>query len=265
VKHSILELPRLSAKLFDELITQGISEVSQVPDDTLLNSRHKIVWESVKTGEPVVDAATVRKMLGTIQWPAYYLDFESAASVFPLYPNTGPYEQIPTQFSIHTCNHPGNIVKHAEFLADPSRDCRRQLTDELLSALGEAGSIIVYSPFEGRVFKSLAAHIPELRPRLEGLAVRLFDLERVFARAYYHPEFHGRTSIKQTLPAMVDLSYDNLEIADGDSAVAAFVMLARGAVPQDDVQSIREQLLKYCATDTEAMVKLHLALVQAVD
>jgi hypothetical protein len=45
-----------------------------------------------------------------------------------------------------------------------------------------------------------------------------------------HPEFHEKTFIKVTLPALFDLSYDGLALADGDTAVAKYARMARGEI-----------------------------------
>ncbi len=55
---------------------------------------------------------------------------------------------------------------------------------------------------------------------------RLVDLEEVFKKDYCHPDFHGRTSIKQTLPAVVpEMTYDGMEIADGNINVLDLIAL----------------------------------------
>ena len=69
-----------------------------------------------------------------------------------------------------------------------------------------------------------------------------------------------------TLPVLVpkdELSYDGLPIAEGDSAAAAFAMLALGNHPgPEDAATILRQLREYCCLDTLAMVKLHHRLAE---
>jgi hypothetical protein len=95
---------------------------------------------------------------------------------------------------------------------------------------------------------------------------RMVDLEAIIRRNFYHPDFHGSMSIKRTLPALVpDMSYDDLEIREGDSASAAFAYLALGRwKAESDIEAIRDDLLQYCARDTLAMVKLHQKLAEHV-
>ena len=86
----------------------------------------------------------------------------------------------------------------------------------------------MYSGFEATVIKQLARRFPNLSDDLTALVDRIVDLEKIISRSFYHPEFHGRTSIKTTLPVLVkDLSYDDLRIKDGDTAMAIFADMAK--------------------------------------
>ena len=72
-------------------------------------------------------------------------------------------------------------------------------------------------------------------------------------------------SIKVTLPVLVpEMSYDSLEIADGDSAMAAFAYLALGKYEGTEAETMRRHLLDYCKQDTLAMVELHQKLAEYV-
>ena len=93
----------------------------------------------------------------------------------------------------------------------------------------------------------------------------MVDLESTIRKNYYHPEFHGSTSIKKTLPVLVpDMSYDDLEIADGDSAMVSFAYLALGKYKDREAETIKRNLLEYCKRDSFAMVRLHQQLVKYV-
>ena len=92
----------------------------------------------------------------------------------------------------------------------------------------------------------------------------MFDLEAVIRENYYHPAFHGSTSVKATLPALLpDMSYAEFNIKDGDSASATFAYMAMGRYDGQQVENLRKDLLTYCGQDTLAMVKLHQRLYEA--
>jgi len=77
----------------------------------------------------------------------------------------------------------------------------------------------------------------------------------------YDPAFHGSFSIKQVLPAIVPgLSYDDLEIREGELASQAFEEMRRSCTPPARAADLRAGLLAYCGRDTEAMLELVRAL-----
>ncbi len=54
-----------------------------------------------------------------------------------------------------------------------------------------------------------------------------------------------------------ELSYKDLDIGDGDNAMAAFAFMAQNEISNKFFSKFRNDLLKYCKLDTFAMVKLH--------
>ena len=107
---------------------------------------------------------------------------------------------------------------------------------------------------------------PDLKDKLDILIERIVDLEAIIRKNFYHPDFHGRTSLKQTLPILVpELAYDTLEIADGNSASATFAYLALGKYAEgEEAESVKQNLFEYCKQNTIAMVKLHEKLYEFV-
>ena len=256
--HPITEIPRLHKNRLGQLTDQGIVEILSVPDGFPLSETQRITVACVKTGREYV-GPSLSGDLTRVAWPATYLDFETVATAIPLYPWVAPYGQVTTQFSVHICDKPGHVIVHHEFLADPTRDCRRELAENLLQVLGDQGSVIVYhAAFERAQLAGLARLLPDLAPQLEAVIARLYDLEVVIRRGYYHPGFRGSYSIKRVLPVLVpELSYQGLPIGGGDTAVAKFARMALGQYSSTEAAEIRRQLLTYCHLDTLAMVELH--------
>jgi hypothetical protein len=262
LQHPILQIPSLHKNVIAQLVEAGIHEIKSVPGSFPLSTLQSRVVDCVKSGREYV-GPTLQEDLAEIEWPAAYLDFETVATAIPLYPSIAPYEQITTQFSIHVCDEPGNVIAHHENLADSARDCQRELAETLLKALEGTKSVIVYhASFEKGRLTDLAKRCQDLAPQLQGVIRRLVDLESVIRNGYYHPDFRGSYSIKRVLPVLVpDLTYEGLPIADGDAAVAQFARMALGQYDTEEVAVIRKQLLEYCALDTLAMVRLHQRLL----
>ncbi len=257
IDNHIFDIPRLSSKKVEALKDLGVLRIEEIPQAFELTTIQSRIRQAVVTGRPWV-GANLKQSLTAIQWPAHYLDFETMMTALPLYPETAPYTQIPTQYSIHKCTAVGNVHSHMEYLCDPNRDSRRDLAQRLITDLQGEGSIVTYSNFEKTTINGLATLFPDLAGKLSGLTQRIFNLEAVIRDNYYHPAFHGHTSLKATLPALQpDMSYDTLDIKDGDSASAAFAFMALGRYSNEEIESLKEDLLAYCGQDTLALIKLH--------
>ncbi len=262
VENPIFEIPRIRQAKFAGLVEQGIMSIEGIPRTFSLTENQSRVRACVQSKKPFV-APSLAGELGSVHWPAFYLDFETVLTAIPLYPDIAPYAQIPTQYSIHRCPKPGQVDEHFEYLASPQEDCRRELAERLIEHLKGEGSIIVYSNFEKTIIKSLIDVCPDLSQDLSSLIDRMVDLQAIIRRNFYHPDFHGSLSIKRVLPVLVsDLSYEALEIGDGDAAIATFAWLAHGKFDKKEAEAAKRNLLEYCKQDTLAMVKLHQRLIE---
>ena len=261
IENHIFELPRLTQSKFDKLTEQGIVCIENIPDKLLTKNQLR-VKNCVQSKEQFV-GKHLKNELESIMWPAYYLDFESVMTAIPLYPDIPPYTQIPTQYSIHKCSKSGHIVDHFEYLANQNSDCRRELAENLINDLKGDGSIMVYSNFEKIIINGLGREYPEFLGDLNSLTDRMIDLEAIIRKNFYNPDFHGSISLKNTLPVLVpDMSYEGLEITDGDNAMAIFAFLALGKYKNEEIETIKRNLLEYCKQDTMSMVKLHESLIK---
>jgi hypothetical protein len=120
------------------------------------------------------------------------------------------------------------------------------------------GSIITYASFEKIAISKLASMFEDLSEPLLKITERIIDLELLIRKNYYNVNFHGRSSIKKVLPVMIeDMNYDGLEIGEGGDAAAAFAFMAMGLYDEEKIKKTKEDLLKYCAQDTFAMLKIH--------
>jgi len=250
-------LPRIQASAVEELVEMGIESIRDIPDDYPLNERLRRVCTSVQTGLPWYDPE-LGKELESLRYPIFFMDFESVNPAIPRFQGMRPYDQIPFQWSVHVLMEPGAEVEHYEFLATDTNDPRRDFITSLCSVLGKSGSIVVYfQPFEEQRLSDLAAWLPEFAGRIKKIQRRLWDLLPIVREHTYHPAYAGSYSIKSVLPALVpDMSYDGMEVADGQSAGLAWTSLVRGGLDRGEFDKIRKALLVYCGQDTLALVRL---------
>jgi hypothetical protein len=117
---------------------------------------------------------------------------------------------------------------------------------------------VVYNKgFEQKRICELARDFPAYANALLALNDRMHDLMVPFRnQSLYFPEMAGSFSIKSVLPAVIpDLSYRELEIREGGTAGLVYLGLYSERDPEI-IKANRNNLLKYCALDTLAMVRL---------
>lgn len=252
----VTALPRISAQVLDSLLEDGVHAIGDVPLDYAgLTRGQRDVIEVVRRGEPryVGDLA---QSLSALKHPVYFMDFETFSSALPLYPGTRPWQQLPFQWSVHVSRGEGRL-EHFEYLHEGTDDPRPGFTASLLAALGDSGSVVVYSSFENTQLTALAEAFPQHADAIARVQERLFDLMVPVRSHVQHPDALGSSSIKAVLPALVpDLSYAGLGIGDGMTASFRYYQHATNRSSDEERSKIFEDLLAYCELDTLAMVKL---------
>ena len=243
-------------RIVAQLQAEGIGDVRDIPAGRLQRPLHRRVHRATLTGEPFI-GPELAATLQALPYPRCYLDFETIQFAVPRWADTHPYEQLPFQWSCHIESRAGEL-RHAEFLDTSGELPLRACAEALLDALGGAGTIFTYSPFEKTVINRLAARHPDLAPRLRALVERLFDLLPLVKAHYYHPAMKGAYSIKAVLPTIApDLTYAALgEVQDGVAAQLAYEAIIADDTPAERRADLAGQLRKYCRLDTLAMVRL---------
>ncbi len=256
--HGIGELPRLRDSRWAELDEAGISEIKDIPDDFPLSPLQQVVRTVVRQGSIQVHGS-LRKALAAIKPPVRHLDFETFAPAIPRFAGTWPYQAIPFLFSAHT-ERDGESPAHVDYLHEGDHDPRPTFAERLLDAVGEQGTICVYSGYERRMLRELAAAVPRWAKALAAIEARLFDLLPVVRNGCYHPDFRGSFSLKRVLPALAPgLGYEDLAIADGNMAAAQYQRAIANANAAERQQTF-DDLRAYCQRDTLATLELRKAL-----
>ena len=220
-------------------------------------------------GEPYADATALRAFLDEkISWPVYHLDFETFQTAVPRWEGAKPYQQIPSQFSIHVQDEPGGPLRHLEFLAKAGPDPRRAVAEALIEAIPANVCVTAYNmSFEKSRIKELAQACPDISAELMDIHDSIVDLMIPFKNGLlYHPAMGSSCSIKAVLPAFFpddpELDYHALPtVHNGAQASAAFLELAD--LPAAERETARNGLLRYCELDTLAMVKVLDAIIDA--
>jgi predicted RecB family nuclease len=257
-------LPRLGVSAMGKLEEMGVQSIQDIPADFELSEIQRRACTAIQTGQPWF-SPDLKREFEALKYPLYFMDFETVNPAIPRFSGMHPYDQLPFQWSVHVQRQPGE-PEHYEFLATDSDDPRTAFISSLCEALGDSdGSIIVYNEqFESQRLWELASWLPAYTDRIRGLQRRLWDLLPVVRKHVYHPAFGGSFSLKAVLPALVpDMTYEGMEIPDGQAAGMAWEALISGTCSDAERQQKRKALLDYCGQDTLALVRLLESLRQA--
>jgi hypothetical protein len=259
---SVFNINNLSKiKKFD-CYAKGIISFEDLRDHNIsLNESQRIQIEAELENAVTINRKAIASFLDSLSFPLYFLDFETFMPPVPLYDGTRPYQQIPSQYSLHYLEAPGGKLEHREFLALEGIDPRPSLVKSLVDDIPTSVCVLAYNmAFEKSIIKNLADYFPENCEELMSIHNNIKDLMEPFKNKYYYTkEMQGSFSIKYVLPALFPddegLSYKNLDlIHDGSEAMNAYAALTE--LPEAEKLKVRESLLEYCKLDTLAMVKI---------
>jgi predicted RecB family nuclease len=249
-------LPYIHANAVEELEEMGVDSIRDIPDDFELTEIQRRAATCVQTGEPWFDGEGLNQQFEKLEYPIYFLDFETVNWAIPRFAGMRAYDQLPFQWSVHVQRRPGAEPDHHEFLSEDRSDPRLRFISSLSDVLDERGSILVYSSFESQRLADLAAWLPEFREWINAIQDRLFDLLSIVREYTYHPAYAGSYSIKSVLPALVpEMSYVGMEVSNGQDAGLAWETTLRTSDRAERVR-LRKALLDYCGQDTLALVRL---------
>jgi hypothetical protein len=235
-------------------------KLKEVPDSIKLNDKQTIQREVSKSGKRHTNKEQIKSFLDNLQYPIYYLDFETINPAIPKFDGMKSYQRIPFQFSLHIQEEPKGELKHISFLAEGKEDPRKDFIDSLIKNLGDKGDILVYNQsFEKGVLSEcidgLNLNIEWLRDNIFPRVKDLLDIFKEFQ--FYDPRQNGSASIKAVLPVLSDLSYNDLEINKGEFASYEWERITfLEDINEEEKLKVRNSLEKYCELDTLAEVEI---------
>jgi len=261
-EHHVHTLYRIQWKSVEKNLAAGRETIDQMDEGMTTMPPAKRQIRSVRARERIIEDG-LGAALDTLRAPVAWLDFETVGLAVPAWPGCAPFTQVPVQFSVHWTGRSDDRTR--AYLATAGGDPRPALAAELVRACEGAETIVAYyASFERGCIEQLAEAVPEHAAALRRINERLVDLLPIVRDHVYDLAFHGSFSLKKVLPALVpSLSYDDLEVKEGGSAMAllAQLLLDPERIGGDDaVEKLRRDLLAYCERDTLAMVRLAEAL-----
>jgi hypothetical protein len=151
----------------------GVESVHDIPADFELSEIQRRACDTMQTGQPWF-SADLRGEFESLQYPLWFMDFETVNPAIPRFRGMHPYDHLPFQWSVHVQTRPGAAPEHFEFLAMDGGDPRPTFIASLCEALGDHGNIVVYNEqFESQRLWELAGWLPEYTQRIRAIQRRL--------------------------------------------------------------------------------------------
>lgn len=261
--YSIYDIARMQGKKLAELIDNDIFSTVDIPDSFSLTANQAIQVAVDKSGQPLINGDKIREELDQLEYPLYFIDYESVNPAIPMLDNTRPHQQIVFQYSLHILDTPNAEPRHTEFLCpNNSVESLKNLVRQMRQGIAGTGNVIVWNKtFERGRNIELGQLFPEYESFFADINSRIYDLKDVFSKNYYvDPGFRGSNSIKDVLPVLVpDLSYKDLAIGKGDLASVRWYEIVTGE-DSSGAEQVFADLLEYCKLDTQAMVEIYKVL-----
>lgn len=263
-KVSVLDIPRLNSDKLQQLLAANILALQEIPPDFPLTVTQWNFVKRILDDRAEIDQPLIQSLFSELVFPLYFFDVETHSSAIPRFARLHPYERCVFQYSCHRLDGEGDC-QHFEYLHTNASEPRLPLLMALLEHIGDRGSVVVYNlSFEKGVLQQLAAAYPAYAPQINNIIDRLWDLQVIFKKAYFHPGFQGSYSLKKVLPVIVPhLSYDDLAIQSGNDAPLVWEGLLECEDEQQRLAMI-EQLRQYCQLDTWGMVEIYRVLRQTL-
>ncbi len=255
---TIYDLCGLNATKVGDLESAGITTIQEIPDDYKLSPKQALQVQAAKLDQQLVQSEPIRDFLSHLQFPLYFLDYETLAGIVPAFDGLRPYQQLPFQYSLHILDSPDANLRQVEYLHREATNPSEPLSKALRSHIGDEGSVIVWNEsFEKKCNSLLAEIVPEQSEFLNQVNDRIVDLMIPFAKGWFvDKRFCGSASIKNVLPVIApQLSYKALGIQEGASAQRLWVQSVIDGKDHIDQEVLFADLIEYCKLDTLAMVE----------
>jgi hypothetical protein len=294
----------------NKLIEKGKIALKETPTNLL----YKKDGEPAYNGRPLYQITKEEEFLlpefqattRDIKYPLYFIDFETSQMAIPYHANMRPYEKVLFQWSCHIIRKPGADLEHYEWINTEEFYPNIEFAKSLKKLIGYEGTVLTWSSYENTQLKLLINIVeetqldePELLRWLKHISMlekdgptMILDMNMLALKYYFHPLMGGRTSIKVTLPAVLQsttstkirnwLIAENLfgstennniinpyellpkidiiekaeSVKDGSGAMRAYQDMLYGAhnANVEIKERYKNALLKYCKLDTLAMV-----------
>lgn len=224
VTPSVLDLYRAGnfKQDLNALIKEGRVAIADVPDEVLQKKDGTYSYNGrphmQKHLKKEVISPELRSEVKSWTYPLHFIDFETSRMALPYHKGMRPYEQIAFQWSCHTLRNGVDAPEHHEWINTVDAFPSFKFARALMEAIGTEGTVLIWSSHENTTLRDIRRqmdqyehHDPELAAWLDHIApskaseqdMVMVDMDALARSGYFHPSTRAKTSIKFTLPAVL--------------------------------------------------------------
>ena len=263
--NNIFEFSGISKKQAQQWFEQGFKTIYYIPEAELSPNTRRMV-QAYKSHQEIIDTDALRKFFQKITYPLAFFDAEMYAPAIPRYIGTSPFEAMPFLFSWHSMQNEKAVPQHRYFYQETATYAGKELLDSLISMAAEVNSILVFDTAqEEKALQQVVRHFPEYKPAISNIKSKFIDFSDVFSKLwYYHPQTKGSMSLKKIYESVFGKSiFEELAIKSGLLASYKY----DDYLKESDLfnkEELKNNLIDYCKTDTQAMYDLYIYLLMLV-
>ena len=259
--YHVEQIPNQSKDQKQKINALGIKDIAKLPEINWLSDIQNRTISSVKHSKAYIKP-TLGSSLAKLEFPLYFMDFETIISPLPVFQNSFPFQPLPCMWSLHKLgNKDGNLLYY-NFYDFSGNDPRKDFIIKLIDILGESGDILIYSDYEKRILHQIILSYPELKKDIENIISRCVDMLKLVRENYYHPGFRGSFSLKSVSKILPEGDIYNSEyVNSGDDASTVLMQLITGKMKEDLIPIYEQELINYAEKDTLSLVNLYNHLI----
>jgi hypothetical protein len=228
------------------LIANKTVTINDIPDDLFYAAEKKVKKgelppprELAYNGRPYYQKTEkeefinpeMANILSELEYPLYFIDFETSRMALPYHKGMRPYEVVAYQWSIHTIGEKNKPIDknkwHTEWLNVKDSFPNSEFVRTLYKKIKGKGTILIWSSYEKSILTEILNQYEKYKNNDNKLSdeilnwlrewslleladfdlsksLKVIDMEKLANKYYFHPYTNGRTSIKPTLPAAIN-------------------------------------------------------------
>jgi len=263
--NNIFEFSGISKKQAQIWFEKGFKTVYYIPEEEL-SGNTKLMVQAYKSHTEIIDKPALQQFFAKIKYPIAFFDAEMYAPAIPQYKDTSPFEAMPFLFSWHSMVNEKAVPQHTYFYQEENKYAGKALLDCFIAEAEKVNTILVFDTAqELKALSAVVKHFPEYKKEIDKLKKKFVDFSDVFTKLwYYHPQTKGSMSLKKIYESVFGKSiFDDLAIKSGLLASYKYdeYLKETDLFKKDE---LKNNLIEYCKTDTQAMYDLFVYLSMSI-